>query len=53
MSFPVAFDPLPKVKLILYYDKLKTSNLVIYINSSPSIGVLKKKLTLYINLNVL
>ena len=32
-----------KIKLILYYNKFKTSNLVIRNNSSPSIGVLQKK----------
>ena len=44
-----------KKKLIKYYNKFKTSNLVIRNNSTPSIGVLqkKKKTTLYINLNVL
>ena len=39
-----------KKKLILYYNKFKTSNLVIK-NNSPSIGVLQNPL--YINLNVL
>ena len=33
--------------------KILTENLVIRNNSSPSIGVLQKKTTLYINLNVL
>ena len=32
-----------KIKLIIYYNKFKTSNLVIKNNSSLSIGVLKKK----------
>ena len=32
-----------KKKLIIYYNKFKTSNLVIRNNSSPSIGVLQKK----------
>ena len=46
-------DPNKKIKLI-YYNKSKTSNLVIRNNSSPSIGVLPtKNTTLYINLNVL
>ena len=44
-------DPNKKIKLIIYY-KFKTSNLVIRNNSSPSIGVLQKNPTLYINLNV-
>ena len=35
-------DPNQKIKLI-YYNKFKTSNLVIKNNSSPSIGVLQKK----------
>ena len=42
-----------KKKLIIYYNKFKTLNLVIRNNSSLSIGVLQKKTTLYINLNVL
>ena len=55
-----------KIKLIIYYNKFKTSNLVIKNNSFPSIGVLQKnktkqnkkkqkqqKTTLYINSNVL
>ena len=33
-------DPNKKIKLIIYYNKFKTSNLVIRNNSSPSIGVL-------------
>ena len=45
-------DPNKKVKLI-HYNKFKTFNLVIDYNSSPAIGVLQKKLTLYINLNIL
>ena len=46
--------PYKKLKLIIYYDKFKTSILVIKNNSSPSVGVLqKKKTTLYININVL
>ena len=36
-------DPNKKKKLIIYYNKFKTSNLVIRNNSSPSIGVLQKK----------
>ena len=36
-------DPNKKIKLIIYYNKFKTSTLVIKNNSSPSIGVLQKK----------
>ena len=36
-------DPNKKKKLIIYYDKFKTSNLVIKNSSSSSIGVLQKK----------
>ena len=43
-------DPNKKIKLIIYYNKFKTSNMVIRNNSSPSIGVLQK--TNVINLNV-
>ena len=32
----------PNKKKLIYYNKFKTSNLVIKNNSSPSIGVLKK-----------
>ena len=35
-------DPNKKIKLIIYYNKFKTSNLVIRNNSSPLIGVLQK-----------
>ena len=35
-------EPNKKIKLILYYNKFKTFNLVIKNNSSPSIGVLQK-----------
>ena len=35
-------DPNKKIKLIIYYNKFKTSNLVIRNNSSSSIGVLQK-----------
>ena len=45
-------EPNKKIKL-MYYNKFKTSNLVINNNSSPSIRVLPKKLTLFINLKVL
>ena len=45
-------DPNKKIKLIIYYFKFKTTNLVIKNNSSPSIGVLQKN-NRYINLNVL
>ena len=36
-----------KQKLIIYYYKFKTSNLVISNNSSPSIGVLQKTNIVY------
>ena len=36
-------DPYKKIKLIIYYNKFKTSNLVIKNDSSLSIGVLQKK----------
>ena len=36
-----------KIKLIIYYHKFKTSNLVIIYNSSPSIGVLQKTNVIY------
>ena len=36
-------DPNKKIKLIICYDKFKTSNLVIKNNYFPSIGVLQKK----------
>ena len=35
------------IKLIIYYNKFKTSNLVIRNNSSPSIGVLQKTNVIY------
>ena len=38
----LATDPYKKIKLIIYYNKFKTSNLVIRNNSTPSIGVLQK-----------
>ena len=34
-------DPNKKIKLVIYYNKFKTSNLVIRNNSSPLIGVLQ------------
>ena len=40
-------DPNKKIKLILYYNKFKTSNLVIRNNSSPSIGVLQETNVIY------
>ena len=40
-------DPYKKIKLIIYYDKFKTSNLVIKNNSSPSIGFLQKTNVIY------
>ena len=36
-----------KIKLIIYYDKFKTSNLVINNNSSASIVVLQKTNVIY------
>ena len=36
-----------KIKLIIYYNKFKTSNLVINNNSSPSIRVLQKTNVIY------
>ena len=40
-------DPNKKIKLIIIYNKFKTSNLVIRNNSSPSIGVLQKTNVIY------
>ena len=40
-------DPNKKIKLIVYYSKFKTSNLVIRNNSSPSIGALQKSNVIY------
>ena len=40
-------DPNKIIKLIIYYNKFKTSNLVIRNNSSPSIGVLQKTNVIY------
>ena len=40
-------DPNKKIKLIIYYNKFKTSNLVIKNNSFPSIGVLQKTNVIY------
>ena len=40
-------DPNKKIKLIIYYNKFKTSNSVIRNNSSPSIGVLQKTNVIY------
>ena len=40
-------DPNKKIKLIIYYNKFKTSNLVIRNNSSPSIGVLQRTNVIY------
>ena len=45
-------DPNKKIKLVIYYNKFKTSNLVIRNNSLPRLEFCKKP-TLYINLNVL
>ena len=35
-------DPNKEIKLFIYYNKFKTSNLVIRNNSSPLIGVFAK-----------
>ena len=40
-------DPNKKIKLVIYYNKFKTSNLVIRNNSTPSIGVLQKNNVIY------
>ena len=40
-------DPNKKIKLMIYYNKFKTSNLVIRKNSFPSIGVLQKTNVVY------
>ena len=40
-------DPNKKIKLIIYYNKLKTSNLIIKNNSFPSIGVWQKTNVIY------
>ena len=40
-------DPNKEIKLIIYYNKFKTSNLVIKNNSPPSIGVLQKTNVIY------
>ena len=40
-------DPNKKIKLVIYCNKFKTSNLVIRNNSSPSIGVLQKTNVIY------
>ena len=40
-------DANKKIKLIIYYNKSKNSNLVIKNNSSPSIGVLQKNNVIY------
>ena len=40
-------DPNKKIKLVIYYNKFKTSNLVIRNNSSPLIGVLQKTNVIY------
>ena len=40
-------DPNKKIKLIIYSNKFKTSNLVIKNNSTPSIGVLQKTNVIY------
>ena len=45
-------DPNIKIKLIIYCNKFKTSNLVIDYNSLPWLEFCKK-ITLYINLNIL
>ena len=43
-------DPNKEIQLIIYYNKSKTSNLVIKNNSSPSIGVLPPKKQCYISI---
>ena len=40
-------DPSKKIKSILYYNKFRTSDLVIKNNSSPSIGVLQETKVMY------
>ena len=40
-------DPNKKIKLIIYHNKFKTSNLLIKNNSSPSIGVLQNSNIIY------
>ena len=40
-------DPNKKIKLVIYYNKFKTSNLVIRNDSSPSFGVLQKTNVIY------
>ena len=40
-------DPNKKIKLIIYHNKFKTSNLVIRNNSTPSIGVLQNTNVIY------
>ena len=48
--FTKTYSPLiliKKIKLVIYYNKFKTSNLVIRNNSSPSIGVLQKTNVIY------
>ena len=40
-------DPNKKIKLIIYYNKFKTSNLVIRNNSFPLVGVLQKTNVIY------
>ena len=39
-----------QIKLIIYYKKFKTSNLVIKNTSTPSIGALQKKKQRYISI---
>ena len=40
-------DPNKNIKLIIYYNKFETCNLVINNNSSPLIGVLQKTNIIY------
>ena len=40
-------DPNKKIKFIIYYNRFKTSNLVIKYSSSPLIGVLQKNNVIY------
>ena len=49
-TFTKTYSPLiliKKIKLIIYHNKFKTSNLVIRNNSSASIGVLQKNNVIY------
>ena len=41
-------DPIKKVRLIIYYKKFKTSNLIISNNTSPSIGLFNRSTVVYL-----